>query len=240
MTTESNAGNNDVIVGKQSSESILDKLKAKYVGKKITNDDYNQIVNAANNKTAYIIWLTVKIDADIILQEDVYKFEEYFGIFEKNKTKFSEKSIHKYETKEDVALFIQTCINVREYNIKFEDISDKDRYVSLNEIEKLGAVGIKYHGLVDEVQLFEIPNECKNSEEAWKVHREILARCKGREQGAKIEICTMASFSYFKQYLENSPNSSYWILFDLQNPLSPYQMHFESGNFKDKNDADMF
>jgi hypothetical protein len=223
----------------EKTEGILDKLKTKYVGKKISNDDYNQIVKVSK-KVANIIWLTVKVHNDIILLEDVYKFEEYFDIFEKNKTKFSEKSIHKYETKEDVGLFIQTCIVVRERNIKFEDILDKDRYVSLNEIEKLEAVGIKYHGLVDDVQLFEIPNECKNNEMAWKAHREILARCKGREQGAKIEICTMASFSYFKQYLDNNPNSSYWILFDLQNPLSPYQMHFESGNFKDKNDADMF
>ena len=227
--------------------TILDALKAKYVGvkanstdEKISEQEYGQIVSVTKNKTANIIWLTVKVAKGLILSEDIYKYEEYFEIFEKFKNKFDVKSIHKYVELSDVEKFIKKVIEIREYNITFEDISDSDRYVTPNEIEKLKAVGILYHGLVDEVQLFEIPNNCKDSQEAWKVHREILAKCKGREQGAKIEICTMASFDYFKQYLQNHPNSSYWIVFDLNNPLSPYQLHFESGNYKDKNDADMF
>ena len=104
------------------------------------------------------------------------------------------------------------------------------------DIQKLESVGIHYLGMSDGYQVFEIPNELKNNENSWKVYRDILGKCAGRDSGAKVEICTIADFKHFKYYLTDYPNSSYFLIFNLGDPLSPYQIHFESNQFMDKND----
>jgi len=236
-TVESVVEKNEII-----NVDIISKLKAKHVGddKIVTEEIFNQIIEVSKNKVSLIIWLTTKVSEEKILVEDIYKFEEYFIIFEKHKQKYSEKNIQMYKEIDHINDFINQTIKIRENNIKYENINDSDRYVTQNEIEKLESLGIKYYGVCEEHQVFEITNSCKSNENAWKAYKDILGRCSGREQGAKIDICTMASFSYFKRYLEDYADSSYFVLFDLADPKSPYQLHYESSQFKDKNDNDIF
>ena len=42
--------------------------------------------------------------------------------------------------------------------------------------------------------------ELKDNKEAWKAYKTILGKCKGRESGEGIELCTIASFDYFKDF----------------------------------------
>lgn len=220
----------------------LELLKQKYVGedKPISEEVFKKIEEVCLNKFNLIAWLTVKVANNIILSEDVYKYKEYFGIFERNKNKFPIKDIHQYKTKDDVQNFINKVIEIREKNVERSsgvESENKENYVSSGEMDKLESVGIKFLGMSDGYQVFEIPNELKDDEGAWKVYKDVLGRCSGREQGAKIDICTMANVGHFKNGLKNYPGSSYFVIFNLSDPKSPYQIHFESNQFMDKNDS---
>lgn len=230
-------------------EHLIDKLKEKYLGepiegekhKRLTNDEFNEVLDATNNKFTLTAWLTIKVADNIIHKTDIYKFKDYFKIFEKNKNKFDLKDINQYRTKEQIEEFIEKCIEIREKNIlhtKGIEMEDKDKYVSTNDIQKLENAGLHYLGISDGYQIFETPNELKDNENAWKVYRNILGKCAGRDEGAKIDICTIAGFGHFKHYLTRHPGSSYFTMFNLRDPLSPYQIHFESNQFKDKNNKD--
>ena len=115
---------------------------------------------------------------------------------------------------------------------------DKDQaknLVSTRGIQELNEAGIKFVGIVDGYQCFLIPNSAKGNTEAWETYRKYLANCSGRDQGAKIEICTMASQRHFDRYLTEY-GGDYYVFFNLADPKSPYQFHYESNQFMDKND----
>ena len=211
-------------------------LKNKYVGegKPVSEKDFEKIIEVTKNKFYLVSWITKKVGQGIIKNEDIYKYEEYFDIFEKNKNKgkFKYKDIHLYKTPEDVLDFIEEAIQVKEGDIKFEETVGKDNYVTPGNIQKLeDSGGIKYLGIFDGYQVFQV---FKVSEKVWKLYRDILGRCGGK--GARIRICTIANYDYFKEYLEDPKGSSYFVLFNLNDPKSPYQLHHESGQFMDKND----
>lgn len=217
-------------------------LKNKYVGedKPVSEDDFNKIVEVTGNKFYLLSWLTKKVGTGIIKPEDIYKYKEYFDLYEKNKKKFEYKDIHLYKTADDVKKFLQEVIKLREGNIVYDEIQGKDNFVSQNDIEKLeSSGGVKYLGIYDngdyKYQVFEVFGVNKD---VWKLYRDILGRCKGRDKGAKIDICTIGQYSYFKTYLKDPMGSSYFLLFNLDDPRSPYQLHHESGQFMDKNDRE--
>jgi hypothetical protein len=111
----------------------------------------------------------------------------------------------------------------------------KENYVSVFDLKKLNDVGIIYHGISEGYQVFEIPNSLKDSEDAYNVYKSVLAKCGGRKEGAKIHICTMANYEHFNDYLEKFDESSYFVMYNMNDPLSPYQFHYESGELRDKN-----
>jgi antitoxin component YwqK of YwqJK toxin-antitoxin module len=215
-------------------------LKNKYVGqgKPISEEDFDMLVDVTGNKFYLLSWLTKKVGQGIVKAEDIYKYKEYFDIFEKNKRKFKFNDIHLYKTADDLKEFLREVMKVREGDIVFDEIKGQDNFVSQNDIEKLQSTGgIKYLGIFDngnyKYQVFQVHTV---SQDVWKAYRDILGRCKGREYGAKIEICTIAQYKYFKEYLNDPKGSSYFLLFNLNDKRSPYQLHYESGQFMDKND----
>lgn len=217
-------------------ESQIQNLKTKYVGpdKPISEEDFKKIQEITNNKFYTLSWLTKKVGTGIIKAEDVYKYKEYFDIFEKNKNKFEHKDLNLYKTKEDLQKFLETIFSIREKDVEFEDIKGQDNYVSQSDIEKLTSTGgIKYLGMWNTYQVFRIH---KSNEKTWKKYRDILGRCSGRGRGAKIDICTIGDYDYFQNYLKEHRLSNYFLLFNLNDPKSPYQLHHESRQFMDKND----
>jgi antitoxin component YwqK of YwqJK toxin-antitoxin module len=215
---------------------LLQQLKDKYVGegKPVSQELFEEIEKVCKNKFYLVQWLTKKVGTFVIKDEDVYKYEEYFEIFEKNKSKFPFTDINQVKTSNEVQDFIRKCIEIREEGIRFEDQPLGNNYLTQNEIEKLeSGGGSKYLGMFDNYQVFQISSP---DERNWKVYRDLLGRCKGREQGAKIEICTIGDYDYFKRYLTNPRGSSYFVLYNLDDPKSPYQLHVESGQFMDKDD----
>lgn len=226
---------------------LFQQLKDKYVGegKPLSEDEFKQIEEIAHGKFYLLSWLTKKIGTGLLKTEDLYKWREYINIFEKNKKKFKFQDLNLFKTAEDIQNFIETVIQIKEGDIKYEDLPQSSLFLSKNEIEKLTSTGgNKYLGFwkpekglkaggSDGYQVFEI-NE--PTQENWKVYRDLLGRCKGRNKGATIEICTIGQYSYFKQYLKGDKGSKYIVLFNLNDPWSPYQLHVESGQFMNKND----
>lgn len=182
-------------------------------------------------------WLLSMVAKKNIKEEDVYKYKEYVDIFSKNNKKFPINDLGQIKTAQQVKEFVATAIDIREKAVEavggLESTADVKNLVSVNEIEKLKSVGINFLGLVDGYQCFEVPKELKGNTEAFTVYKNILARCSGRDKGAKIDICTMASQSHFDNYLSTGP---YFVFFNMGDPRSPYQFHYESSQFMDKND----
>lgn len=216
---------------------LLDNIRTKYVGegKPVSEETFNEISEIADNKPKIITWLVLRVVDKSILEEDLYKFKDYFKYYRQFSRLYPIKDLGQINNKEKVDEFVQKSIQIRERNIKIED-GDKQKFVTPDGIQKLENVGIKYLGIADNYQVFEVPNEAKDNDEAFKVYQDVLAKCAGREQGARIEICTMGGIGHFKQYLTDYPGSSYFVIFNEADPKSPYQIHYESGQFMDKDD----
>lgn len=224
-------------------ELQIKQLKDKYVGegKPMSENDFKKIQDVSMGKFYLLAWLSKRVGMGMIKPEDIYKYKEYFEIFEKNKKRFTHKDINLYKTKEDLNKFLDEVFEVREGDIKFDETIGQENFVSKSDIEKLeSSGGIKYLGLYDnknmKYQVFQVSGV---NQEVWKLYRDILGRCKGRASGAKIDICTIGDYEYFKMYLKDPKGSSYFVLFNLEDRNSPYQLHYESGQFMDKNDRNI-
>ena len=113
-------------------------LKNKYVGegKPISEEEFDKLVEVTGNKFYLLSWLTKKVGTGIIKPEDIYKYKEYFDLYEKNKNKFQHKDIHLYKTAEDVKNFLQEIVALREGSIVYDETQGQDNFVSQNDIEK--------------------------------------------------------------------------------------------------------
>lgn len=216
---------------------------------KLSEEDFQEIIQVSNNKTAYVTWLSLNVSKKIILPEDIYKYEEYFQIFDKYKknmpltSKYLDgkdyKDINSYKEKEGVNIFIRYIQKIEDKLQEFRggEKTTGENLVSPAHIKELESVGIKFLGLVDGYQVFEIPSSVKGNENAFTKHKNILGRCK---DNAKISICTIGSFSKFNYYFEAHPNSSLYVFFNLNDPLAPYQFHYESNQFMNRKDESVF
>jgi hypothetical protein len=216
-------------------------LKQKYVETgRVSPETYEEIMSVSKNKINYAAWLTKMVAEKHILPEDVYKYEEYFEIFNRLKRHFPIKDINQIKSRPDLQEFLTMVVKMRERSVKGGEESDEDsskNYVSQSEIQRLENAGIKFMGMVDGYQVFEVPSELNKDQEAWKTYRDILGRCKGRSEGAKIDICTFANFSHFNTYTSDGP---LFVIFNMNDPQSPYQFSYETNQFMDKNDNALF
>jgi hypothetical protein len=220
------------------SEASIEQLQQQFVeAGKLTQEVFDEIVKVSKGKGAYATWLAARVDQEIIKAEDIYKYEDYLKFFNKFKREFPSPDINTYKDERSVRGFEQKAIELRERGIEQTggDINNASNLVSPKGIQELNQVGIKFIGTVDGYQCFLIPNSAKGNTKAWETYRKHLANCSGRDKGAKIEICTMAGQSHFDDYLTRY-GGDYYVFFNLGDPKSPYQFHYESDQFMDKND----
>jgi hypothetical protein len=214
------------------SNPHVKKFLKKHFGKDktFTTKDVSSIIKVAKHKFQYFSWIVRNVEAKNILPEDVYKYEEYFEIFEKNKNKYPAQDINHYGKTIPVDEFSKVSQSLRDLSFTIEESSDD--FIGLDDIEKLTSVGIIYHGICHNYQVFELPSTLHKNKEAWKQYRNIL----GKSAGGKIDFCTMANMDYFDQYYKNYKGSSYFVLYNYSDQQSPYQFHYESTQFMDRND----
>jgi hypothetical protein len=215
-----------------------DQLKAQFVDTKLVSSECAEKIFKMFPTSFINRWLLTMVSKKNIKEEDVYKYKEYIDIFLKSNKDFPIKDLGQIKTNVQVNDFVKAAIGVREKNVAavggVNSTSDIKNLVTANEIDKLKSVGINFLGLVDGYQCFEIPKELKGNVEAFTVYKNILARCSGRDSGAKIDICTMANQRHFDDYLSTGP---YFVFFNMGDPQSPYQFHYETSQFMDKNDT---
>lgn len=221
------------------SEASFEQLQTQFVDTgRIPEDVYIDIKKSSNGKSSYATWLISRVLDKTILIDDLYKWDNYFKIFEKYKSKFPIKDLGGLKHRRDIDDFITTANDIVDNLTKVmgPNGSSSKNLVSLNGINELKNVGIKFLGLVDGYQCFEVPKKLAGDETAYKIYRKNLAKCGNRDEGESINICTMASKSHFDDELSKGP---FFVFFNTSDPKSPYQFCYESNQFMDKNDTEL-
>jgi hypothetical protein len=227
-----------------SEAFTIEDLKEKFVNKgTIDKETFEEIVGM-NLKINYTSWLLKMVTANLIPSEDVYQFVPYLEVFNKFKNLYLIKDINRINKNEEIEDFIKTSIKIIEQNSTGKETKGSKNYVTPTEISRLDRVGISFLGTISGYQVFKIPYTI-NPEATWKEYREILGRCSGRGSGlldpdgepVAVKFCTIATLPRFKQYTEDGPM---YVFFNTADPLSPYQFHYESEQYKDRRNLNIF
>ncbi len=245
----------------EANEATIAKYKQIFVDSgKIDEEYWDEIVQATMGKDAYMKWLCSRIVRKIIKAEDSLRYESLFKTFEqiKKSNKISQQYLHipQFETGEEDEngepkyIFnldsIKTQSDIRDlekavdaFKQKSLDLSMDDNLVNTGnlvskpDLMKLDAAGIKLLGLVDGYQIFKISDISK---ETHKVYCDILFKA---QKGAEIKFCTFGH-GHYSRYLKDYPGSAYYFIFNLGDPMAPYQFHYESNQFMDRRDQQIF
>lgn len=196
------------------SEVSIEQLKQQFVPSKVSEKDFQDIVDASNNKSSYATWLIKKVVDKIIEQEDVYKFKEYFDLFDKNKNRYKYKDISQYKNKNDVDDFIDTTVKIKD-EIKKDPSKNKgvDRADKYKEFEI---------GKIDGFTIYELP---KGRTDLYGISCDL---------GSGTEWCTATGKTrdFFNKYIKEGP----LFIFIKLGSNEKYQFSYETGHFMDKDD----
>ena len=215
------------------NEIGIDQLHSNWVDSgKLSEEDFQEIV-AISPKSSYITWIIPRVVGTkkvikSINQEDVYKWKEYLSIFEKYKHLFPSKDINSYKLPIHVSKLMAKAIEIRDQQFQGEEGKGGDDLLNPTQIKNLKEVGINLLGMVDGYQCFKVPQNARGNDGAYKRYKNILGQC----SGGGIDICTIANQNYFNDYLTDD---DYYVFFNKKDPQSPYQFHYASSEFKDRN-----
>ena len=233
-----------IILEAQESESQKNFV-ANYVGNnqknKISEEEFRKINELFNKKFNFVRWMVLRIVENKILFEDLNMWKDVIDIFNQYKNKFVQKDLNQIVSQQEVDELQKRAFEIKKDVLSKlpSNMEEKDAYLSPNQIDKLSNLGVIFHGIVDGYQLFEVTSSaCQWTEQEWIIYKNIMGQCKNREQGAKIQLCTMAGFDAFRKYLcDDYPNSSYFNIYKKSDQDSPYQFHYESAQFMNKDNV---
>jgi hypothetical protein len=196
-------------------EVSIEDLKKQFVDSgKVSEEDFKEVVDAVGNKTAYATWLIKKVVDKLIKAEDIYKYKEYFSIFDRQKRNYPKQDINQYKTQQDIRTFVETSAEIKEKEqedpSKQKGISKEDKYKQF------------YIGSVDGFNVYKLPQG------NTQLHK---TSC---ELGTGTSWCTATNKgdSNFQRYIKAGP----LYIFIKPGSNEKYQFHYESTSFMDKND----
>lgn len=197
------------------TEASIEQLQIQFVDSgKISQKDFNQVKDATGGKGAYATWMVKKVADKVIKAEDIYKWKDYFQIFNRRKKEFKSPDINAYKNQADINQFIKKAIE-----FKSQEKEDPAKKKGVSKTNKFSDLKI---GEVDGFDVYEIP---KGRKDLYNTSCEL---------GSGTEWCTATgkTSNYFNQYIDEGP------LYIFMRPGSDekYQFHFESGQFMDKDD----
>jgi len=197
------------------TEASIEQLQIQFVDSgKINQEDFDQIKDATGGKGAYATWMTKKIADKVLKSEDIYKWKDYFQIFNRRKKEFKSPDINTYKTQADINQFIKKAVEFKD-----QEKEDPTKKKGVSKTDKFSDLKI---GEVDGFDVYEIP---KGRKDLYNTSCEL---------GSGTEWCTATgkSSNYFNKYIDEGP------LYIFMKPGSDekYQFHFESGQFMDKDD----
>jgi hypothetical protein len=209
------------------NEVSIDMLRNQFVDTgRIKQKTFDDILDATNKDSSFATWLTSKVAPSKgnrfpnIKVEDIFKYKKYFDVFKRNKRKYPYKDINQYkDNQSDIAQFIKISTEIASEEEK--DISNKSG-VSKSE---------KYQSLkMGEVDGFEIYKFPQGKKDLYK------ANC---DLGSGTEWCTATgnTSNWFNDYIGKGP---IYVIINKSNPKEKYQFQYESGQYMDKDDVDIF
>lgn len=207
------------------NEVSIDMLKTQFVDSgKIDRQTFNDILDASQNDSAFATWLTSRVagtqkNKPLIKKEDIPKYKKYLDIFKRNKREYPLKDINMVKDQNTLSNFIKKTIEISDR--ESEDISQQK---GVSKADKYASLKI---GEVDGYEIFKFP---KGSRELYG------ASC---ELGAGTEWCTSTSKtdSWFNKYIYEG---DIYIIINKSNPKEKYQFSYESNQFMDKDDINIF
>ena len=223
------------------NEVSIDMIKTQYVDTKYDKDGnkdengkplldketFEDIKKAAQNKSAYVTWLAARVGGTkkfkhkdtIIKKEDIEFYKKYLDIFDRRKQEYPIKDIGGIKTKDTLDDFLK--ISKRIADEEGEDISQQKGVSKTEKYTKLKL------GEVDGYEIFKFP---KGSKELYG------ASC---ELGSGTDWCTATGRTddFFQDYISQG---NIYVIISKNNPRDKYQFHYETGQFMDRSDRDIF
>ena len=207
------------------NEVSIDMLQTQFVDTgRIDRNTFKDIVDAAQNDSAFATWLTSRVAGTkkakpIIKKEDISKYKKHLETFKRNKREYPLKDINMVKDQNALDDFIKKSreIQAREE----EDISQQKGVSKAEKYTKLKL------GEVDGYEIFKFP---KGSKELYG------ASC---ELGSGTDWCTATgnTDSFFQDYIGRG---DIYIIISKSNPKEKYQFHYESDSFMDRDDVNLF
>jgi hypothetical protein len=197
------------------TEVSISDLEAQFVNtRKVSSEDFKEIKDATDGKSAYATWLTKKVADKMIKSEDIYKYKKYFLIFDRNKKSYPYSDIGAYKTPQDISQFILKSIVIAD-----KETQDPSQQKGITRSDKYKEF---YMGSVDGFDVYELPKGRKDL---------YGASC---ELGSGTEWCTATgkTRSHFNKYISLGP----LFIFIKPGSKEKYQFSYENGQFMDKDD----
>jgi len=196
------------------NEASIEQLQTQFVDSgKISSEDFESIKQASGGKGAYATWLAKKIEDKTLKAEDLYKWEEYFKIFNRRKKDFPSPDINSYKSVSDINSFIRKAVELK--NKEQEDPSAKKGVSKVDKFEEFKI------GEVDGFMVYEIP---KGREDLYNTSCEL---------GKGTEWCTATGKT--REYFDNYIDDGSLFIFRKPGSDEKYEFHYENNEFMDKN-----
>ena len=209
---QTNLGN---YIGQLLEEGLLlevsvEELRRQYVEcdpPKITAEVFEQIVQAAENKSNYATWLCKKIVDGLVPVEDLGGWHDLFQFFDRYKQRFQTKDVNQVKTAE----------NIQDFKQQYEQAKEA--------VENKKAGG----GKKEELEPCQIGIIKTSNGKTWKVYKTGKGQYNlERKIGSGAGWCTVSSEHMFNHYLDRD-GGNYYIFINKENPdKEKYQIHIES------------
>ena len=207
------------------NEVSIDMLQTQFVDTgRIDRNTFKDIVDAAQNDSAFATWLTSRVAGTkkakpIIKKEDIYKYKTYLDTFKRNKREYPLKDINMVKDENALDDFIKKSREIQDR--EGEDISQQK---GISKAEKYTKLKL---GEVDGYEIFKFP---KGSKELYG------ASC---ELGSGTDWCTATgrTDSFFQDYISQG---DIYVIISKSDPKEKYQFHYETGQFMDSSDRTIF
>ena len=207
------------------NEVAIDTLKTQFVDTgRIKDSTFQSIIDAVQKDSAFATWLTSRVAGSrksrpLIKIEDIPKYKSYLSVFKRNKNKYPLKDINMVKDQNALNDFIKVSRDIAD--AEGEDISSQ---TGVSKADKYAQLKM---GEVDGYEIFKFP---KGSENLYG------ASC---DLGSGTAWCTSTgqTDNWFKQYINEGP---IYVIINKSDPKDKYQFNYETYQFMDRNDIDIF
>ena len=196
-------------------EVSIEQLQTQFVDSgKLTQEVFDEIVNAVGGKTAYATWLAKKVADGVIDSDSIGSFGQYISIFDRHRKKFEKQDLNQYKTEDDVF-----TLATKAKEIETDIANDPSKEKGISKADKYKQYLI---GTVDGFNVYKIPKGATN---LYGMNCEL---------GKGTEWCTATEKTdeHFNEYVKKGP----LYMFIKPNSNEKYQFAYESHEYRDKDD----